>query len=117
MGHLQSISLSLLLSTTVVISGPVLAVQQLPSAVQDPPYGLALYEYFQDRMLPAMTEIQAGQFRGTLSAQGDEAQLLLGSLYFSYGLVDDSQTIFDELLQPRYVAVIHWPAASSCVGS
>jgi tetratricopeptide (TPR) repeat protein len=99
MGHLQSISLSLLLSTTVVISGPVLAVQQLPSAVQDPPYGLALYEYFQDRMLPAMTEIQAGQFRGTLSAQGDEAQLLLGSLYFSYGLVDDSQTIFDELLQ------------------
>ena len=67
--------------------------------VLEHPYGLALYQYFQQRPLAAITEIDVGKFRNTLAQQLTDAELLLGGLYFSYGLIDDSETIFSDLLE------------------
>jgi len=65
---------------------------------QDSAYGLALYQYYQDRPLAAITEINVGKYRHTLAQQQAEAELLLGGLYFSYGLIDESAQIFNGLL-------------------
>jgi tetratricopeptide (TPR) repeat protein len=65
---------------------------------QDPAYGLALYQYYQDRPLAAITEINVGKHRHTLARQQTEAELLLGGLYFSYGLTDEAAKIFNGLL-------------------
>ena len=69
--------------------------------VQDLPYGTSLYQLFQNKTLNAITEIDAGKFRNRLIHQADDVELLRGSLYFSYGLIDESAKIFKDLLDQQ----------------
>lgn len=71
------------------------------SQVTDLPYGAALYQLFQNKTLNAITEIDAGKYRNTLITQPDDAELLRGSLYFNYGLTEDAEQIFNQLLQQQ----------------
>ncbi len=69
--------------------------------ILDLPYGTALYQLFQNKTLDAITEIDVGKFRNRLNQQPDDGELLRGSLYFSYGLVDESERIFNQLLEQK----------------
>ncbi len=66
--------------------------------VEDLAYGLSLFQFFQDKTLPAITELEVGQFRNSLINQPADAELLLGGLYFLYGLPTDAELIFNRLL-------------------
>lgn len=66
--------------------------------VTDLVYGTSLYRYFQDDPLAAITEIEAGKFRQRFQHQADDAELLLGSLMYDYGLAEESQQIFEAML-------------------
>ncbi len=66
--------------------------------VTDLAYGTSLFYLFQDKELNAITEIEVGKERNSLKNQPDDAKLLLGSLYFNYGLADESEKIFNDLL-------------------
>ncbi len=70
-------------------------------SIQDLPYGLALYEFFKDKPLAAITELDVGKFRERLTQQPDDAELLLGGLYFAYGLPDEAQSIFNQLIDEK----------------
>ncbi len=68
------------------------------SSVRDLPYGNALYHYFQNRSLSAITRLLAARERGQLKRQGKDPELLLGNLYYTYGLIPDAVDLFNELL-------------------
>ena len=66
--------------------------------VRDLPYGNALYHYFQDRPLAAITRLLAARERNRLQRTGKDADLLLGNLYYGYGLIPDAVELFNGLL-------------------
>ena len=67
--------------------------------VQDLYYGQALYQYFQQNEPSAITSLMTAATRPPRAgSQPDEASLLLADLYYSYGLYEESRSLFAQLL-------------------
>ncbi len=81
----------------LIVTHSLRAEKDLPTL--DLPYGTALYQLFQNKTLNAITEIDVGKFKNAFKVQPHDAELLRGSLYFNYGLSDDAEQIFNQLLQ------------------
>ena len=70
--------------------------------VQDLYYGQALYQYFQENELTAITGLMSAATRPPRAgSQLDEANLLLADLYYSYGLYEESRSLFAQLLNAK----------------
>ncbi len=91
----------LLCTVFLTVSGVALGAERHDQTVQDLPYGLSLFHFFQKKPLQAITELDVGKARGRLIHQPDDAELLLGGLYFNYGLADEAEIIFNQLLQDK----------------
>jgi tetratricopeptide (TPR) repeat protein len=92
--------LLLVLSTT--LSTALQAAQERHEIiVKELSYGVSLYQFFQDRPLLAITELEVGRYRDLLARQLDDAELLKGGLYTHYGLVQDAERIFNDLLEKK----------------
>lgn len=70
-----------------------------PTTVKDLHYGDVLFYYYQDDYFGALTRLRAAQVQDRVSHHADEAELLLGGLYLSYGQHLESGAIFERLLQ------------------
>ncbi|MBV1880846.1 MAG: tetratricopeptide repeat protein [Pseudomonadales bacterium] len=70
----------------------------VPHYVKDIAYGEILYDYYQQRYFSSITRTLVAQEHGTLTKHKDHAELLLGSLYVSYGLIDEAESIFNRLI-------------------
>ena len=86
---------ALLLSCVCVSAG---AAQLNEHRVEDLDYGRALYRYFQDDDLGAITQLMIARQRARNANQQDEANLLLADLYYDFGLYEESREIFARLL-------------------
>ncbi len=86
---------ALLLSCVCVTPG---AAQLNKHQVKDLDYGRALYRYFQDDDLGAITQLMIARQRARSANQQDEANLLLADLYYDFGLYEESREIFSQLL-------------------
>ena len=86
---------ALLLSCVYVTPG---AAQLNEHRVQDLDYGRALYRYFQDDDLGAITQLMIARQRALDADQQDEANLLLADLYYDFGLYEESREIFARML-------------------
>ncbi len=67
----------------------------------DPPavlFGEVMYEYYNNRNLPAITHLLIARQQGLLSERDDYSEMLLGDLYTNFGLVDRAQAIFSRLV-------------------
>ena len=69
-----------------------------PHSVQDSAYGNLLFDYYQANYFAAITRILVAQERGQLTQDAERAQVLLGALYVSYGMLDKGEAIFHDLL-------------------
>lgn len=69
-----------------------------PIIVQDPQYGEALYYFYQEDYFPALVRLLAAKEREQLPNHADEAELLLGGMYLSYGHHLEAAEIFRRLL-------------------
>ncbi|MBL3600802.1 MAG: tetratricopeptide repeat protein [gamma proteobacterium endosymbiont of Lamellibrachia anaximandri] len=69
------------------------------TGVRDLHYGEALFQLFQQRNFTAITHLQIAQAKGTMTAQGDEPELVLGGLYLAYGLYEEAEQLFKRLLE------------------
>ena len=78
---------------------PVFASDEPEHQVEDIPYGTSLYEFYQGKELAAITELAVGQYREQLKNKPEDGQLLLGGLYFSYGLPDEAEQSFLSILE------------------
>ncbi|HHJ12778.1 MAG TPA: hypothetical protein ENJ79_00140 [Gammaproteobacteria bacterium] len=69
-----------------------------PQHVQDLHYGEVLFHFYQDDYFTAITHLMAAQADGRLPHHRDEAELLLGGLQLSYGMLDEAEQRFKRLL-------------------
>ena len=69
-----------------------------PIVVKDPQYGEVLFYFYQDDYFPAIVRLLAAQEQNQLTEHEQEAELLLGGLYLSYGHHLEAAEIFERLL-------------------
>lgn len=75
-----------------------LAVSVKPQAVQDLQYGEVLFHFYQQDYFNAITRLMVAQEQDRLPHHRDEAELLLGGMQLSYGLLDEARDRFSRLL-------------------
>ena len=66
--------------------------------VENLAYGQALFQYFQDKQLDAITGLMVAELQPQSQNQRDESDLLLADLYYRYGLYEESNQLFSRLL-------------------
>jgi len=66
--------------------------------VQDPHYGDALYYFFQERYFTSVTNLMVSQHFERMPHHVDEAEILRGGLFLSYGLHREAGEIFARLI-------------------
>ncbi len=69
-----------------------------PIVIKDAHYGEVLYYFFQEDYFPAIVRLLAAQNRSQLEDHVDQAELLKGGLYLSYGHHLEAAEIFERLL-------------------
>lgn len=69
-----------------------------PSVVQDLRYGAALYEYYQNKNLEALSELLVAEARGGIVGHGDNPEIMTGGFYLAYGMPAQAEAIFNRLL-------------------
>lgn len=69
-----------------------------PTVVKDAHYGEVLFYFYQGEYFPAIVRLLAAQQKSRLDNHVDEAELLLGGLYLSYGHHLYAAEIFERLL-------------------
>jgi hypothetical protein len=69
-----------------------------PEVVKDAQYGEILFYFYQEDYFPAIVRLLAAKQRSQLENHDDEAELLLGGLYLSYGHHLRAAEIFERLL-------------------
>jgi len=69
-----------------------------PIVVKDPHYGEVLFYFYQEDYFPAIVRVLAAKERQQLDDHADEAELLLGGMYLSYGHHLKAAEIFERLL-------------------
>ncbi|MBK7665837.1 MAG: hypothetical protein IPJ21_20355 [Sterolibacteriaceae bacterium] len=67
--------------------------------VKDPHYGDALYYFYQSRYFTSLTKLMTSQHFERMPHHADEAEVLRGGLYLSYGLHREAGRIFAQLIE------------------
>jgi hypothetical protein len=87
------------LSCIVSISAEAAALgDPEPIVVEEPEYGEVLFYFYQEDYFPAIVRLLAGRQQDRLSEHAQEAELLLGGMYLSYGHHLEAAEIFERLL-------------------
>ena len=66
--------------------------------IDEPQFGDVLYYFYQEDYFPAIVRLLAARERRQLGENSDEAELLLGGMYLSYGHHLEAAEIFEKLL-------------------
>ena len=99
-GRFIARSIRSLLALLLLVASTVYAakVDNEPIIVKDPQYGEVLFYFYQEDYFPAIVRLLAAQSRQQLDDHADEAELLLGGLYLSYGHHLEAAEIFEKML-------------------
>ena len=89
---------ALLLLLVCLGCGHTVAAKTTPTSVQDLQYGEVLFHYYQQDYFSSIVRLLTARAQSRLPHHADEAELLLGGLDLSYGLRDEAERIFTELL-------------------
>ncbi len=71
------------------------------TVIRDPHYGDSLFFFYQDRYFTALTGLMASQHFGRVPQHADEAEILRGGLFLSYGLHREAAEVFARLLDGK----------------
>lgn len=92
---------SVLLISSFIITN-VIMVSQVSAEdevkLRDLKYGTILFDYYQQNYFASLIGYEVANSRGELNHQLDEARLLHGGMTLSYGLPDEAEGIFQQLL-------------------
>ncbi len=66
--------------------------------VKNPQYGEVLFHFYQEDYFPAIVKLLAAQKQQQLNEHDEEAELLLGGMYLSYGHHLEAASIFEQML-------------------
>jgi hypothetical protein len=68
------------------------------ATIRDPHYGDALFHFYQEHYFTSLTGLMASQHFNRVPQHADEAEILRGGLFLSYGLHREAAQIFTRLL-------------------
>jgi tetratricopeptide (TPR) repeat protein len=86
------------LALCALLAAPALAKDKPLTSVADLRYGVALYNYYQNRNLEAMTELMVAEQKGGIRGHGDNPEIMAGGFSMAYGLERRASEIFARLL-------------------
>lgn len=89
------------LSLLCLFAAPLVSAansEREPIVVSEPQYGEVLYYFYQDDYFPAIVRLLAAQEQQQLIEHGEQAEVLLGGLFLSYGQHLEAAEIFERLL-------------------
>jgi len=91
------------LCITLALTAPMRAVEAAdggydPIVVQDPHFGDVLFHFYQEDYFPAIVRVLAAKEQQKLDNHADDAELLLGGMYLSFGHHLEAAEIFERLL-------------------
>jgi tetratricopeptide (TPR) repeat protein len=72
-----------------------------PSTVADLRLGVALYEYYQNKPLDALSELLVAQARGGIVGHGNHPDIMAGGFYLGYGMERTATQLFTRLLSEQ----------------
>ncbi len=100
MPHGRSIAAAFSLCIALLLQPDSLraAANDDPIVVQDAHYGEVLFYFYQEDYFPAIVRLLAAQSQAQLANHVDQAELLLGGMYLSYGHHLEAARIFERLL-------------------
>lgn len=85
--------------TVLTVNSTAFAVEKgIEHRVENLEYGQALFQYFQQNDLAAITQLLVAEQRPRSQEQAEESALLLADLFYSYGLYAESNLLFSQLL-------------------
>jgi hypothetical protein len=70
-----------------------------PTGVESPHYGDSLFYFFQGRYFTSVTHLMASQHFARMAPHTDEAEILRGGLFLSYGLHREAGEVFAGLIE------------------
>jgi len=70
-----------------------------PAGVQSPHYGDSLFHFFQGRYFTSVTGLMVSQHFARVAPHDDEAEVLRGGLFLSYGLHREAGDVFARLIE------------------
>jgi len=70
-----------------------------PSGVESPHYGDSLFYFFQGRYFTSVTVLMTSQQFGRMAPHDDEAEILRGGLFLSYGMHREAGEVFATLIE------------------
>lgn len=97
---LSSTLFIILIASTAQISN-VHANSDEEVKLRDLKYGTILFDYYQQNYFASLIGYEVANSRGELNHQIDEARLLHGGMTLSYGLPDEAESIFQQLLNAK----------------
>jgi hypothetical protein len=80
-------------------TGAVAAKDPPRRVIKDPHYGDTLFYFYQARYFTAVTNLMVSQHFERLPSHTDDAEILRGGLYLSYGLHKEAGEIFAQLIE------------------
>lgn len=82
------------------LSGVAAAADPPPAhEIKDPHYGDSLFYFFLGRYFTSVTKLMVSQHFGRVAQHADEAEILRGGLFLSYGLHREAGEIFAQLIE------------------
>ena len=108
----------------MLLSASSPADDSAPATVRDLAYGEVLFHFYQDDYFSSIVHLLKARRQETLDWHAEEAELLLGGLDLSYGLRDEANRIFSQLLDTHpgadirnrawfYLAKLSWQSGDS----
>lgn len=82
----------------LLIAGAAFAARGESREIKDPHYGEVLFYFYQQQYFSAITNLLTAQQFQRIDHHRDEAELLLGGMYLSYGLHREAGRIFQRLI-------------------
>jgi len=70
-----------------------------PTGVESPHYGDSLFYFFQSKYFTSVTRLMVSQQQGRMAPHDDEAEILRGGLFLSYGMHREAGEVFATLIQ------------------
>jgi len=96
--HLAPMRSLLVLLALVAPAAYAAKTEKEPIVIEDPHYGEVLFHFYQEDYFPAIVRLLAAQRQQQLDDHREDAELLLGGMFLSYGHHLESAAIFKRML-------------------
>lgn len=77
------------------------AAEKMKTSVADLRYGVALYHYYQQDYIPALSELMVADTRNGIQGHSDNPELIAGGISLAFGMQHHAESVFTTILQDQ----------------